>query len=72
MASEASTADGRPGPSHVGTGHLESVKNTQVLDRPHCARGCPSINRDAIQNVDARITELTTIIAQMSFYQPQL
>ena len=39
MASEASTADGRPGPSHAGTGHLD---------------------------VDARITELTAVVAPMA------
>ena len=59
MASEASTADGRPGPSHAGTGHLESIENTRALEKPHRARGHPPINRDAIQNVDAGIIELT-------------
>ena len=66
MASEASTVDGRPRPSHAGTGHLESAKNTRVSDRPQRARGHLPINRDAIQNMDARITELTAIVAQMA------
>ena len=66
MASEASTADGRPGPSHAGTGHLESAENTRFPDRPPRVRGRPPNNRDAIQNVDARITELTAVVAQMA------
>ena len=66
MASEASTADGRPRSSHAGTGHLESVDNTQLPDRLPRVRGRPLNNRDAIQNVDARIMELTTVVAQMA------
>ena len=66
MASEASTADGRPGPSHARIGHLESAENTRLLDRPPHIRGRPLINQDAIQNVDARIIELTAIVAQMA------
>ena len=66
MASEASTVDSRPGPSHARTGHLESIENTQVPDKPHHARGHPPINRDAIQIVDAHITELNAIVAQMA------
>ena len=66
MASEASTADGRPGPSHAGTGHLESAENTRFPDRPPRVRGRPPNNRDVIQNVDARITELTAVVAQMA------
>ena len=66
MASEASIADGRPVPSHTGTGNLESAKNTRFPDRPPHVRGCPPNNRDAIQNVDAHITELTTVVAQMA------
>ena len=65
MASEASTADGRPGPSHAGTDHLELADNTRIPERPLRARGRPPNNRDAIQNVDARITELTAVVAQM-------
>ena len=66
MASKASTADGRPGPSHARTGHLESTKNTRFPDRPPRVSGRPLNNRDAIQNVDARITELTVVFAQMA------
>ena len=66
MASEASTADGRPGASYAGTGHLESAENTRAPEKPHRAKVCPPINRDVIQNVDARITELTTIVTQMA------
>ena len=66
MDSEASTAYGRPGSSHAGTGHLESTENTQPPDRPPYARGYPSINRDTIQNVDARITQLTVVVSQMA------
>ena len=65
MASDASIADSRPRPSHVGNGHLESVENTQPLDRPPSVRSCPLINQDVVQNVDARITHLTTVISQM-------
>ena len=66
MASEASTIDGQPGLSHVGTGYLESTENTRPPNRPPCARGCPPINWDAIQNVDARTTQLTVTVAQMA------
>ena len=63
MANEASTANGRPGPSHARIGHLESADNTRLPDKPPCARGRPPNNRDVIQNVDARITKLTTVVA---------
>ena len=66
MASKASTTDGHLGPSHAGTSHLESAENTQLPDRPPCARGRPLINRDAIQNIDAHITQLTASISQMA------
>lgn len=65
MASEASTVDDRSGPSYAETGHLEFAGNTRFLDRPPRVRGCPPNNRDAIQNVDACIIELTTVVAQM-------
>ena len=66
MASEASTAEGRPGPSRARTSHLESIENTRLPNRPPRARIHPPNNRDAIQNVDARTIELTTIVAQMA------
>ena len=66
MAREASTVDGRPRPSHAGTGHLESADNTRLPNRLPRVRSRPPNNRDAIQNVDARITELTVIVAQMA------
>ena len=44
---------------------MESVNNTHPPGRPPRARGRPLINQDAIQNVDARITQLMTIGAQM-------
>ena len=66
MASEASTADGRPRPSHAGTGHLESADNTRLPDRLPRVRSRPPNNRDAIQNVNNRITELTAVVAQMA------
>ena len=66
MGSEASTADGRPRSSHIGTGHLESAENTRLSDRPPHARGHPLINLDAIQNVNNCITQLTTAVAHMA------
>ena len=66
MAREASTTNGRSGPSHTGTGHLELADNTRFPDRPPRARGHPSSNRDAIQNVDAHITKLIVVVAQMA------
>ena len=66
MISEASTADGRPRPSHAGTIHLESVENNRPPDRPTCARSRHLINRDVIQNVDTHITQLTAAIAHMT------
>ena len=66
MASEASSTYGQPGPSHFGTGRLESIKNTFMPNQPPRARGQPPINRDAFQNVDALITQLTTIVVQIA------
>ena len=66
MASEASTADGRPGPSHAGIDHLESANNTRLPDRLPRVRSRPPNNRDAIQNVNNRITELTAVVARMA------
>ena len=65
MASEASTASGQPGPSHAGTCPIESTENTRPPGHPQRARGRPPINRDAIRNVDACITQLTIVVAQM-------
>ena len=66
MASEASTADGKPRPSHARTGHLESTEDTRLSNIPSRARGHPPINRDAIQNMNNCITQLTTIVAQIA------